>query len=90
VAIEVVFLSTRIVVAEVMLKHDPICHAVLILIRTEEGVVEVDAVIDHHHGVAAAVEAGKPRIGAQQIQADQSVGSHCSAIFKAFDSQPAA
>ena len=51
---------------------------------------EVNAVVDHDYGVAAAVEAGKSRIDAQQVQADQSIGSHWPPVFKAFDSQPAA
>ena len=83
--VAVVLLGNFIVVAEVVLKDDPVGNSILVLIGSEKWMIEVNAVVDDYHGVAAAVEVGKPRIGAQQVQSDQRIGGKRATVLKPFD-----
>jgi len=57
---------------EVVGKNDAIVDAVVVGVRPEEGMVEIDAGVDDDNGLARAVDGGKARIGAELIKPDQS------------------
>jgi hypothetical protein len=62
----------RIVAAgEVVRIDDAVGDAVVVGVRSEERVLEIDAGIDDDDGLAATVDAGEAGIGAELIQADQ-------------------
>ena len=52
-------------------KDDAIRHAIVVGVRPEEAVVEIDAGIDHHHRYAVPVDPGEARIRTKQIRLDQ-------------------
>src|SRR3546814_9719901 len=53
---------------------DAVGDAVAVGVRPEEGVVEVDAGIDDHHGLAAAVDAVEAGVVAEIVDADDRPG----------------
>src|SRR3546814_17665091 len=53
---------------------DAVGDAVAVGVRPEEGIVEVDAGIDDHHGLAAAVDAVEAGVVAEIVDADDRAG----------------
>ena len=71
-AMAIVVRGVRIVAArEVVEVDDAIGHAVMVGIRPEEAIVEIDTGIDHHHRNALSVDPAETGIRSELVQMDQ-------------------